>query len=279
MPRRFAIVRIAIGSLLLVAAGLKLYGLSVSAIPRVGWFSQPWVQLAAVEWELVLGIWLLSGAYLRGAWFAAILTFASFAAVSGYLGWIGVASCGCFGVIKASPWWAFGVDVAAISLLLFAWPRSQTHSATSDARVIPRVLMGSVAASGLLILCSAVVYGSVEAGLARLRGEPLVVEPSYVEFDDAAPGATVKRQIRIRNLTSHPIHLIGGTSDCSCATTAGLPIAVAPGGFVDLPIRLAIPSGTEGQFTRTAEIWTDLDRKPVIRLVLGCRVAPKADDQ
>jgi hypothetical protein len=80
-----------LGGLLLAAAGLKLYGLSVSAIPRVGWFSQPWVQLAVVEWELILGLWLLSGSYPRGAWLAALGTFAAFAAVSGYLGWIGVA--------------------------------------------------------------------------------------------------------------------------------------------------------------------------------------------
>ena len=50
MPQRFTVVRTVIGVLLL-AAGLKLYGLSVSAIPRAGWFAQPWVQLATAEWE------------------------------------------------------------------------------------------------------------------------------------------------------------------------------------------------------------------------------------
>ena len=57
--------------LLLIAAGLKLYGLSVSAMPRVGWFSQGWVQLLAVKWERVLGVWLVSGMAAWGLWLAA----------------------------------------------------------------------------------------------------------------------------------------------------------------------------------------------------------------
>ena len=90
MVTRFTAVRLTLGALLLAAAGLKLYGLSVSAVPQVGWFAQPWVQLAAVEWELILGLWLLSGTRQRGAWLAAIITIVAFAGVSGYLFHVGV---------------------------------------------------------------------------------------------------------------------------------------------------------------------------------------------
>src|SRR5687768_17088784 len=114
MRRGFEVVRRLLGALLLIAAGLKLYGLNVSALPRVGWFAGPQVQLAAAAWELVLGLWLLSGSARAGAWLASVGTFSAFAAVSAYFGWIGVASCGCFGVIRASPWSAFGVDVAVL---------------------------------------------------------------------------------------------------------------------------------------------------------------------
>src|SRR5947207_6620294 len=93
--RGFTVVRVLLGVLLLTAAGLKLYGLNVTALPRVGWFSTPRVQVAVVAWELVLGFWLLSGSYRAGAWLAAIGTFLIFAGVSGYFGWTGVASCGC----------------------------------------------------------------------------------------------------------------------------------------------------------------------------------------
>ncbi len=108
----------------MTAAGLKLFGMNVTALPRAGWFAMPQVQVATAEWELVLGLWLLSGAALYGAWLAAIGTFLGFAIVSAYFGWIGVAGCGCFGAIKTSPWTAFAVDVVAILALLIWRPRS-----------------------------------------------------------------------------------------------------------------------------------------------------------
>lgn len=43
------IISIVLGLVLVTAAGLKLYGLNVSAVSRVGWLSTPWVQMAVVE--------------------------------------------------------------------------------------------------------------------------------------------------------------------------------------------------------------------------------------
>ena len=94
------------------------------------------VQVVTAEWELVLGLWLLSGAFQVGAWLAAAGTFLTFAGVSGYFGWTGVASCGCFGVIRASPWTAFGVDVVALALLAVCPPSKRAGAGVGMA--IPR---------------------------------------------------------------------------------------------------------------------------------------------
>jgi hypothetical protein len=118
----FVVIRVFLGLLLLAAAGLKIYGWSVSTVPPVGWFSTPSVQAVAVGWEIFLSIWLLSGFALIGSWSAAIITFVSLAGVSGYLGWIGQATCDCFGVIQASPWLAFAVDLAALMMLISVGP-------------------------------------------------------------------------------------------------------------------------------------------------------------
>jgi hypothetical protein len=111
-----------VGALLLAAAGLKLYGLGVSPVPAVGAWSAPVWQTGAAAWELALGAWLLSGAAAGAAWAAATGTFLSFAAISGYLGWIGQSTCGCFGAIPASPWAAFGVDAAGLAVLVTVRP-------------------------------------------------------------------------------------------------------------------------------------------------------------
>src|SRR5437764_8430171 len=113
--RAWTFVRLALGVLLLITAGLKLAGQDVSAVPQVGWYATPTVQMAAAEWEIVLGVWLLSGRYRIGAWLVSAATFLTFAGISCYLGMIGVASCGCFGAIKASPWYVLGVDLVALT--------------------------------------------------------------------------------------------------------------------------------------------------------------------
>jgi hypothetical protein len=81
----FAVVSVVLGLVLLTAAALKLSGMNVTALPRVGWFSTPRVQVAAATWEMVLGLWLLSGVRRPVAWLAAVGTFITFAGVSGYL--------------------------------------------------------------------------------------------------------------------------------------------------------------------------------------------------
>ena len=91
------------------------------------------VQFAAVEWELVLGVWLISGINPVGAWMAAVATFLTFAGVSFYLGWIGHASCGCFGAIKSSE--SLGcleIDLAALGLLAVGRPRFDSFSSQAE---------------------------------------------------------------------------------------------------------------------------------------------------
>src|SRR5437667_10683941 len=91
-----------VGGLLLTAAALKLHGLRVGAVSSLGILAAPEFQVAVVEFEIFLGIWLLSGKGAIGAWLTALGTFATFAAVSAYQGSIGQATCGCFG--RLSEW-------------------------------------------------------------------------------------------------------------------------------------------------------------------------------
>jgi hypothetical protein len=261
--------------LLLAAASLKLYGLNVSAVPRVGPLSAPWVQAVVVLWEIVLGLWLLSGTRRPGAWCAALATFLTFAAVSCYFGWTGVATCGCFGTIKASPWHALAVDVAALTALMIARPepgalsveglRNGAWKVASPALIVA-LLLGLAAAAGYL------AYGSVDLALAKLRGEPLSVSSEYIGFGSGQPGETLSSVVRVYNLTNVPVNVVGGSSDCSCVTTHDLPVEIAPGGSVVLTIDLILPQSQPGTFTRTAVLWTDCETRRKIRLHLGSRI-------
>jgi hypothetical protein len=60
------IIVCALGVLLLVAAGLKLVGQNVAPYAQFGFLIHPSMQLAAVEWEIVLGLWLVFGSRSGG---------------------------------------------------------------------------------------------------------------------------------------------------------------------------------------------------------------------
>jgi len=226
MPTRSHVVRVGVGLLLLVAAGLKLSALSVSTAPQAGWFAHPTIQLLTAEWELVLGLWLLSNAAARWAWLTAIVTFTAFAGVSGYLGWVGVASCGWLGAVETSPWWTFGVDVLVIGFLAASRPRTEVGVRSEWRRVVGGNLKW-VCGVGVLLATLTVMgawyAGSPIAALARLRGESVSVSNSYVDFGAGHPGDQLEATITVYNWTEEPVRIIGGTSDCSCTALADLP--------------------------------------------------------
>jgi hypothetical protein len=260
-----------------VAAGLKLYGLQVSAVPRIGPLYAPWVQMAVLQWEIILGLWLVSGWYPLGSWLAAVGTFAAFAAVSGYLGWAGQAGCGCFGSVEASPWHAFAVDV--LILLTLAWVRPDWRLLLEHPRLALRRAGGTALAffAGAAVLFSllaglgAWMFGSLDAALAHIRGERVSVRPGFVDLGSGAPGQSVATTVELVNRTDRPVRIIGGTSDCSCVTTNDLPVTLAPGESRPVSIRVGLPT-TPGLFNRQAFFWTDDDQARAIVFPLSGRI-------
>jgi hypothetical protein len=283
MVQKFTIVRILLGSVLLVAAGLKIYGLSYSAVPQVGWFSQPRVQIATAEWELVLGLWLIYGIALRSLWSAASITFLIFGCISGYLGCVGVASCGCFGTLRVSPWYAFILDVAAVVSLAFCRPSFSIASHEECGQTVSTGLRQSLT-SGLIWVTSVLLFliglsvvgawyaGSTEAAIARLRGESLSVDEPYLDFGSGHPDDSLERILTVRNWTNSPVRLIGGTSDCSCTSHIDLPITIEPLSSATVRLRLRVPRSPQGQMTRTAFLWSDCMLQTRLVFRVGCRI-------
>jgi hypothetical protein len=106
----YALISKALAMLLLLAAALKVHGLSEGPVAKSGIFSTPEVQLAVVEFEVIFAFWLFSGSHPVGSWLTACLVFGCFALVSAAHGIMGQTSCGCFGRIKGGKlffltWW------------------------------------------------------------------------------------------------------------------------------------------------------------------------------
>lgn len=194
--RRWRFSRLVFGLLLLTFAALKLAALGTPAFPVAGWFSTPMVQLAAAEWELVLGIWLLSGVYPIGAWLVALVTFLVFSCVSFSLGWIGQVSCGCLGTIEASPWHAFAIDFILMVALLMCRPIFAWRQLFSRFELKPPGWKALGYVPAIAVGCAAIVavWLSARPGgwLSRLPGKAVFVTPSYTDLGAGEPGQTLQ---------------------------------------------------------------------------------------
>jgi len=205
-----------------MAACLKVYGRGVDPVASSGIFSAPAFQFLIVAFEIFLGVWLLSGLHRLGAWLTVLVAFTGFAFVSFYQGWIGRASCGCFGKVAVHPWVTFTIDLAAVAALLLARPdltplyRRRARIASVGARLF---LVYS-----LLLACLALFghyrYGSIDAALASLRKDRLSVSPALIDMGEGTPGETREASVEVAD---RPVRLIGGTSDCSCTVLGDLP--------------------------------------------------------
>ena len=214
----YSLVSRSLGILLLAAAGLKLNGLAVDPVGRMGLFTLPAFQIAVVEFEIFLAVWLLWGRQPLGSWATALGVFTVFAGVSAYQGWIGRASCGCFGQLSVSPWYAFGIDDTVLLALILARPdleslRRQPRLLMMSALPIAYGLIGAFAVLTLLAGVASLMYGSADTALAHLRGERISLYPRLVDVGTGAPGEIREGTIEVVNRTDHSIRLIGGTKD------------------------------------------------------------------
>jgi Protein of unknown function (DUF1573) len=248
-----------VGSVLLIAAGLKVYGFNVDPVARTGMFSAPAFQFLVIVFELGLGGWLLSGQQRAGAWIAAMLTFTAFAGVSCYQGVIGQASCGCLGSkVSVNPWLMFVFDIAAIAMLLISRPdlKSLWTERAPIVRSVAGIFGAYVLLMGILAGVAHLGFGSIDAALASIRNERLSVFPALIDMGEGVPGETREAKVELTNRTDQPIRLIGGSADCSCTVLADLPVTIPPGESRSITVAVRLPNAP-GTFNRKAGLQLD----------------------
>jgi hypothetical protein len=183
-PAPYDAVRIALALVLLTAAGLKGYQLATEPVLGGGLLESRWFLIAVVEFEILFGLWLLSGLAPGWTWRAAVLCFGAFAAVSACKGLAGEPSCGCFGRVPVSPWYTLTFDLAVLGAL-FAWrPRKATFLAPKQRRVpVVRVagVVGALFAVGVPVGFVMASYRpatlSADSGKVVGHGKTVLLEP------------------------------------------------------------------------------------------------------
>ncbi len=240
----FKFVRIILGVLLLTTAGLKLFDPSPDNFSGLDLLSSPRWRVAAIEVEALLGLWLLTGAYPRILWLAGTLSFSLLASVSLYLGIEGQPSCGCFGEkLSVSPWYALGLDLAAIAALLWWRPAVGYRVDALYSATIRRFLTVATELGVVLVLVLGGLswtYGSPSEALLHFRGESITIDPLVTNAGDCQRLEARSFTIQLTNQTDHAIQVFGGTADCSCIATQDLPLVLPPRGSCSVSIQLEL---------------------------------------
>jgi len=156
-----------IAFLLMAAAILKGWQLLTEpAANRDIWSYRPLLVLS-VEFELGLGIWLLSGLFKRPAWLVSLVCFSLFSLVTFYKGITGAQSCGCFGKLPVNPWVTlFLIDLPAVTALAMFKPKESDILSYSSMRFL--ITIGCI--GGIILAASAAIL---------VLNKPAAVTSSY----------------------------------------------------------------------------------------------------
>ncbi len=116
--------------------------------------------------------------------------------------------------------------------------------------------------------------GDVVAGLARLSGQGVSVSPAYSDVGEGARGEVRQFNLRVENRTGRTLVLTGGSSNCSCAVTDGMPLSVPPATVVLVPVAVRF-TGTKGLFQAEYFLFTDNPEHLKLTARFGGRVVER----
>jgi hypothetical protein len=273
MPQGFQAVRILLGCLFLSAASLKIFGLRVETVAPDSVWSSVYLQMAAIELEIILGLWLLSGRAPRAAWAAALAAFTILAGVSLHLALTGQPSCSCFGRVTVHPWVTFAVDLCALAALALWRPARSADSAPAAGAPAGLLRTGAGAAAFLAVVGCAFLLAVDQpaSALARLRGESITIEPAVSSVGEGRAGDERVFAVKITNHTDRPIRLVGGTTRCACIATQDLPVTLEPRVTQSVNVWLRF-HGAPGSFQHRFEFFTDDEVQPRVAARFAGRV-------
>lgn len=171
----FWFVRLCLGSVLATAGAIKLYELGFEAQDES---TSTYFLMAFAEFELLAGLWMLLGLESEQTrrWSAAAFGGLALASLSQALS--GKCSCGCFGSLPISPWFALLFDLLAVTALLGSRlpAGSDTASFPSPMPLVGMAMLALVVGLGGWVQADLVSV----AGMATADGKPL--EESMLTF-------------------------------------------------------------------------------------------------
>lgn len=89
-------------------------------------------------------------------------------------------------------------------------------------KIINWIVIGGIVAAIGWVASNPVLRGYV-------TGAKVVLLENSVNLGEVTAGETRFVSVSLKNITSHPIEVCGGTTSCGCALVKGLPFEIPPG--------------------------------------------------
>jgi hypothetical protein len=257
LERAYRPVAALLGSVLLVAAALKLVDTGPAVPSPVTAALSGWAVGLVPVVEAALGVWLVSGVWRYGAWLAALPVLVVFSAYGLALTVENRTSCGCFGRVEVPPWLMLGFDVVILGMLVRCRPGWRGWPAdTPGLRAGLQAAAVAVAVVGGAVGWAYARYGSVAVAVAAARGLPVAVTPGTLDAGTIEADGKAERVLRVVNLSAEPVQVVMAISNCGrCVDVAGLPVTLPPGGGADLPVTVTAGQAG-GRFQRVGWLRT-----------------------
>lgn len=178
-------------------------------------------------------------------------------------------SCGCFGRFSPNPWYAFGIDCAALVALLSCKPVSVGTTLAGVQNTTFPLIPVSWVAFGLLCGWLLTIVGSPHFAFfhdinARLTGRVLKPEPESLFLGKGDAQEVREVSLKMTNGGDHTTTIVGNNSSCSCVATADLPLTIRPGESRAARVRVRF-GGLKGPFAHEVIFLTDSPSQPTVR--------------
>lgn len=100
-----------------------------------------------------------------------------------------------------------------------------------------------VAGIALIVVAAVLGFARWQTGSSALvwpwlQGQRLLFEPTRIVLGDVPAKTVIDRQIRVVNVSSRPLSLLGSQKSCGCISLDEFPIVVPPGGDHQLQLKI-----------------------------------------
>ncbi|MER3414615.1 MAG: hypothetical protein C4297_00155 [Gemmataceae bacterium] len=196
-PNLFQRVRwtVIVGYLLCAAAVLKGYEIANEELAGTSLFTSRWFLMAIVLYELILGLWAISGFYVREVRWLLLLTFIGLFQASLYTALAGYPSCGCLGRVHISPWWTTLLD-GGIIFALILWSPARGSLCIVD-RTHLFAFHGVTAFVVVLLAGTAMLLYSPTGVMPSLRSDPQLAQRISISIEKASPAKVLEEMRRL----------------------------------------------------------------------------------